>query len=1232
MSDGKLLFETGIDNSGFNSGISNLAIIADNAIANIASNIVSGISSALAQIPTQMVSVGSGFEASMSQVAATMGITSAAAEFETLSNAAKEMGETTKFSASQAGEALNYLALAGYDAEKAVSALPTVLNVAAAGGMELAAASDMITDAMSALGLETSQMADFADKLAVTSQKSNTSVSQLGEAILTVGGTAKNLAGGVTEMNTVLGILADNGIKGAEGGTALRNVILSLTAPTSTAAEAIDSLGLSVFDNQGKMRSLQDIIYDLNDALSTMTDADKSQALSDIFNKVDLKSINALLGTSAERFDELSGYIDSCSGAAADMAATMDDNLKGDLTIMQSALEGLGIAAYEKFQTPMRTAVQSVTEDIGTLSHSISGGELSESFDKLSKAASDFITTVADGAANTLPKVINVMAEISDHAELVKAGILSVGGAIAAANIATQVTAVGGAVHKAALRIDLLGTSASIATLQTKAFNGELSLTEIVALAATGNINLLQLSLARLKAEFLALNPVMLGITAAALALGAAMIALNEKFKIDAELAAQAAATDPWLEQAQNRVSAIKEEQKAFEDLLATQKEQDSASQAEANNIQKLWSELQNYVDENGNVVSSNERVSEIIGTLNSAYSMNIEYMNGQIQGYGDLADSMDDYIEKLRLEAKLRNLQPAYDEAIVGQEKYNAQRLELEKQLNEKIAAFQAADNNDTKGVFAVQIGGLREEIAALDETYAMYQDTIAEYEGLFAPKSSDTSYKSTQQMAAEEYAANYTKTMQETAEKISEAQAEATAKLKEGWEQAEHDYAIGVIGSEEELIAEKQRIWNEYGDESCTDHWKYYEDLIDLQNDYADSITKADEQLAEERKAAIRSEWNEIEHQNSLGLISEEEAYQKKLAFIQKYCPEYSDEWYEYYKDVYDYQQAYADKQLDELKNSMEDQIDVVKNSLKDIVSKYKSAYSDIKGNIDSYKSKLLSLGDAFSIIENEDGSKTLKVNNLKEQMAEMRKYTEYIKKLKEQGASQGLLEELTSMDAADGMEFAKNLANMSEADFAEINDYYKQRDDLAQELAEDLYSSDVSKLNEKLVNDISEQFGMLPEEIQAIGAESVNAFIAGLGTGDLSEQVDSFIDNFGTDLDNGLDKMFENWNESITESIGDSVYEAGKTSGQDFVEGFNEALAELEAAVTAEQAKITAEYSAGSLKTEKNDIGGSDGDGQKKIVIENHMRTTLEVDGKKLTETVTENQNIINRGKGK
>ncbi len=1132
--DGTLIFGTDIDDSGFEKGISSLTVAAGTAIGNIAANMVSAISSAVAEIPAKMVEVGSSFEASMSQVAATMGITSAAAEFDILSDAAKEMGEATKFSASQAGEALNYLALAGYDAEKAVSALPTVLNVAAAGGMELAAASDMVTDAMSALGLETSQMADFSDKLAVTAQKSNTSVAQLGEAILTVGGTAKSLAGGVTEMNTVLGILADNGIKGAEGGTALRNVILSLTAPTSKAAGVIDDLGLAVFDNEGKMRSLQDIIYDLNDALSTMTDADKSQVLSDIFNKVDLKSVNALLGTSMERFDELSGYIDNCSGAAADMAATMDDNLKGDLTIMQSALEGLGIAAYEKFQTPMRDAVQSVTEDISTLSRSISGGELSESFEKLSTVASEFIAYIADGVANTLPKIINFMAEVADHSELVKAGILGISGAIATAKIAAQISDIGGAVHKAALRIGLMGTNASVAAMQTAAFNGELSLTEVAALAATGNINLLELSLKRLKAQFAATSTVMLGVAAAAIALGAAMVALNEKFKIDAELAAQAAATDPWLEQSQKKVAAVKEEQQAFKELLAAQEEQNASSDAEANNIQRLWSELQNYVDENGNVESSNERVAEIIGTLNSAYGMNIEYMDGQIKGYGDLANSMDDYIEKLRLEAKLRNLQPAYDEAIAGQEKYNDQRLDLEKQLNDKIAAFQATDDNDIKGVYAVQIGGLREQIAALDETYQMYQDTIAEYEDLFSqsfPQGSALAdhYRS----QGEQAAAEVDRILGRISDDVVLSTEEATKKIKEEWTAAEHNYAMGVIGSDEELIAEKQRILDKYGDETCEDQWKYYENLQKLQDDYAEDTAEAEKKAAEDAKKAaedaakeheeaVKTEWKAIEHQNEIGLLSDEEAYKKKLEFIQKYCPEYSDEWYDYYKDIYDYQKDLSDKQLDKLKDSMEDQIDVVKDSLKTILSEYKSAYKDIQSNIDSYKKKLMSIGDAFEVVENKNGSKTLKVNDLSKQIADMRKYNEYIKKLKEKGAPQSLLEELTSMDPADGMEFAKQLTTMSDNDFAQINDLYKEKEKAADELANDLYSSDTAALNDKLKSDIYEQFGLLPEEIQAIGADAVDAFVAGLDSGDLHDKVDNFFDKFFEDTKESVKKM--------------------------------------------------------------------------------------------------------------
>lgn len=1225
MVDGKLLFETGIDNSGFDKGISSLTVAAGTAIGNIAANMVSQISEAVAQIPTQMIAVGSGFEASMSQVAATMGITSAAEEFDVLSNAAKEMGETTKFSASQAGEALNYLALAGYDAEKAVSALPTVLNVAAAGGMELAAASDMITDAMSALGLETSQMSDFADKLAVTAQKSNTSVSQLGEAILTVGGTAKNLAGGVTEMNTVLGILADNGIKGAEGGTALRNIILSLTAPTDKAAEAIDGLGVAVFDNEGKMRGLQDIIYDLNDALGTMTDADKSQVLSDIFNKVDLKSVNALLGTSMERFDELSGYIDNCSGAAADMAQTMDDNLKGDLTIMQSALEGLGIAAYEKFQTPMRTAVQSVTEDVGTLTESLTDGELSNSFDQISDGFGNLAATASEILSNNIiPAAINGLGTIIEYGNEIISVAAGIGAAIVAINITPFIVQFVAGIQTANLQLTLLAAQSGAAAISQTALAGGLTATEIAVGVFTGKITLATAAQAAFNAV-LNLNPIVLVATGIAALTAAIVYCATETNRATT-------ATNEYAD----AMSKVQENSQSY---INDSETEIALLKRKVDRYEELRSNLDN--------LNSNEMAEflDLADELQDKLPEGTELIDEQTGSYKSLADSINSVIEKMRIQAVLNSKQDAYDLAV-------SQNFDIDSKLDDLNKQFELWKNPDDtlnidpEGLFAnVSDNDFLNDLA--EKTYGIsydelqrtkeYNDSIiSEYEDIYrsqyeAATGAKFSYLADYYSKQGKQAYN---AMGETTEELQLSQEEMTAKLKEGWQAAEHNYAIGVIGSEEDLIAEKQRIWNEYGDESCTDHWQYYENLVDLQEDYADEAKKAEEKAAREREEAVKAEWTAIEHQNQIGLLSDEDTYKAKLAFIQKYCPEYSDEWYDYYKDVYDYQQAYAEKELDELKNSMDDQIDVVKDGLKDILSEYKSAYKDIQSNIDSYKKKLLSLGDAFEVIENKNGSKTLKVNNLSKQMEEMRKYTEYVKKLKSEDASQGLLEELTSMDAADGMEFAKNLANMSSADFAQINDYYKERDKLAQELAEDLYSPDVSKLNEKLVSDITEQFGMLPEEIQAIGKTSVNAFIAGLDSGDLSDKVDDFVENFFESSKTAVDDIVKNKKDGFSVDLSDMLentdtYSVGEQLGKDFADGFNSAIGDLTASVQAEQANVTAEY---TTKGKSDTSTKSDSQNVERIILENHIKAELDVDGEKMAEKVIEKTETINRRKGK
>ena len=183
--------------------------------------------------------------------------------------------------------------------------------------------------------------------MAKAAQKSNTSVEQLGEAILTVGGTAKTLSGGTTELNTLLGIIADNGVKGSEGGTKLRNIMLSLQAPTDVASKKMKQLGLNVYDAEGKMRPMNAILKDLNSSMGDMTDQQKQDVLSTIFNKADLKSVNALLDNCGDRFDELSGYIANSDGAMQDMADTMNNNLQGRITELKSALEGAGIAIYE---------------------------------------------------------------------------------------------------------------------------------------------------------------------------------------------------------------------------------------------------------------------------------------------------------------------------------------------------------------------------------------------------------------------------------------------------------------------------------------------------------------------------------------------------------------------------------------------------------------------------------------------------------------------------------------------------------------------------------------------------------------------------------------------------------------------------------------------------------------------------------------------------------------------
>ena len=334
------------------------------------------VTAAVAGLGTAAVKTTADFDTSMSQVQATMGITKDAETqlngesvntVEALRDLAKQMGSETAFSASECADAMNYLALAGYDTQEIYDTLPTVLNLAAAGGIDLASASDMVTDAMSALGMETREADTMVDQMSKTASTTNTSVAQLGEAILTIGATAKTVKGGTAELNTALGILANNGIKGAEGGTHLRNVILALQSPTDKAAACMESLGVEVYDSEGNMRSLNDILGDLNTSMDGMTSAEKQNIISSIFNKTDLAAVNSLLSNTGDSWDSLQQSITESGGAAQQMADTQLDNLSGQITILKSALEGLAISFGEILMPKIRAAAKKIQEFVDKL-------------------------------------------------------------------------------------------------------------------------------------------------------------------------------------------------------------------------------------------------------------------------------------------------------------------------------------------------------------------------------------------------------------------------------------------------------------------------------------------------------------------------------------------------------------------------------------------------------------------------------------------------------------------------------------------------------------------------------------------------------------------------------------------------------------------------------------------------------------------------------------------------
>lgn len=312
----------------------------------------------LAGVGAAAIGTAANFESAMSEVAAISGATGD--DLTQLTDKAKEMGATTKFSASESASALKYMAMAGWDTESMLDGISGVMQLAAASGEDLASTSDIVTDAMTAFGLSADQSTRFADVLAQTANRSNTSVALMGETFKYVAPVAGALGYSIEDTSVAIGLMANSGIKGSQAGTSLKNVLTNLAKPTDQVQSYMDKLNISLTDSAGNVKPLNQLLNEMRNGFNGLTDAEKAEYAAGIAGKEGMSGLLAIVNSSQTDFDNLTEAINNSNGAAETVADTMMDNLGGQLTILKSTVEGLAIS----FGDILLPVIKTITEKL----------------------------------------------------------------------------------------------------------------------------------------------------------------------------------------------------------------------------------------------------------------------------------------------------------------------------------------------------------------------------------------------------------------------------------------------------------------------------------------------------------------------------------------------------------------------------------------------------------------------------------------------------------------------------------------------------------------------------------------------------------------------------------------------------------------------------------------------------------------------------------------------------
>lgn len=432
-SDGTVKISTELDEGGARNGLNKMESLASKGFKGIkvaaeaAGKAITAVSTGLIAVGGYAVKVGTDFESGMSNVAAISG--AVGEELDALTQKAQEMGSKTKFSATESAQAMEYMAMAGWKTEDMLNGIEGIMSLAAASGEDLATTSDIVTDALTAFGLQASDSAHFADVLAKASSSSNTNVSLMGETFKYVAPVAGALGYAVEDTAVAIGLMANAGIKGSQAGTALRSMLSRLAKPTDEVEAAMEKLGVSLTDSEGNMKSLAEIMTDLRAGFSDLSEAESASIAASLAGQEAMSGLLAIVTVSDEDFQSLTDSINNASGAAKEMEEIKMDNLKGQVDILKSGIEGFGLLIYEEIEEPMKGAVKEGIASVDELSSALKEGGLSGAVEQagktFSKLAADVAGQAPEMAKSAVSFITSFVKGINDNAPELKAAAKS---------------------------------------------------------------------------------------------------------------------------------------------------------------------------------------------------------------------------------------------------------------------------------------------------------------------------------------------------------------------------------------------------------------------------------------------------------------------------------------------------------------------------------------------------------------------------------------------------------------------------------------------------------------------------------------------------------------------------------------------------------------------------------------------------------------------------------------